>query len=79
MTFVLSCCVDATACSELWRIEPALSPRFIDRDSHGIAQVEAALVRQHGQAQALFGGESGHDFGWQAAGFAAKDENVVIV
>lgn len=58
------------------RDEAVLAPCFKHGHGHGVGQVQAALARQHGQAQALRGGKRFAQRGCQAAGFAAKDKVV---
>ena len=56
--------------------KPVLSPRLVGDDSHGVRQVQAALVGSHGQAQALAEGEAFANVHGQAAGFRAKHKPI---
>ncbi len=56
--------------------KPVLSPSLVGDDSHRVRQVQAALVRTHGQAQALVEGEAFANVHRQAAGFRAKHKPI---
>ena len=58
------------------RVVAVLTPCLKDGDGNGIAQVEAAVLRPHRQADALRLGEGVADAFGKAGAFAAEDEPV---
>jgi len=54
----------------------ALPPRLKHYHGHRIGQIQTAIVRQHGQAQALFRRQCGQYFDRQAAAFRAEQERI---
>ena len=57
-------------------LEPLLSPRLEDCHGHRVGQVQAAVVRAHGQAQQVVGAQAVLHVVGQAGGLSAKDQAV---
>jgi hypothetical protein len=53
-----------------------LPPSFVHHHGNAVGQIQAAVVRAHGQAQAVLRGDGVQHVGGQAAGFGAEQEGV---